>query len=148
MTPSEILKKLSSYPCRHLVVTGGEPSLQLDDLLVDLLHEEGFFIQVETNGTAPLPAGIDWVTCSPKSTEAGIAEVRVKTIDELKVVYTGQDVEKIAESISPAPMHFFLQPCSSKRYPTGSNTRETVDYILAHPHWRLSLQTHKLIDIP
>lgn len=141
MNAGEILHKLSEYPSRHLIITGGEPSLQLDQLLVDMLHDAGFFIQVETNGTHPLPEGIDWVTCSPK----GDNEVRLKHIDELKVVYLGQDVEAVAGKINA--MHYFLQPCSAPVYPTGSNRAETIEYILAHPHWRLSLQTHKLLDI-
>ncbi|MBD5266133.1 MAG: radical SAM protein [Bacteroides sp.] len=145
MTPPEIIGRLKSYPSRHIIITGGEPSLQLDQILVDLLHDEGYFIQIETNGTHPLPEGIDWVTCSPKGDGKGQCEVRLRSVDELKIVYEGQDVEAIAASI-PA-MHYFLQPCSSPRYEGGSNTPDTVNYILAHPHWRLSLQTHKLIDI-
>lgn len=145
MSPVQIAEALRAYPARHVVITGGEPSLQLDQMLVDLLHDEGWFIQIETNGTNRLPEEIDWVTCSPKPGPTGEITVRLRHIDELKVVYEGQDVEAIAGSI-PA-MHYFLQPCSSQCYPGGSNTADTVAYILAHPHWRLSLQTHKLIDI-
>ena len=131
----EVIEALSVYPARHLVITGGEPSLQLDDTLVDALHGQGWYIQIETNGTNPLPETVDWVTCSPKS-----APVVIKSVDELKVVYQGQDVEALAESI-PAE-NLYLQPCS------GKNIKAVVDYILTHPWWRLSLQTHKLIDIP
>lgn len=134
-----IVDRLCEYPSHHVVVTGGEPSLQLDDMLVDVLHEAGFYVQVETNGTRPLPGSVDWVTCSPK---AG-GKVVLDRIDEVKLVYTGQpetEIDAIASSL-PA-MHYFLQPCS------GENIPETVDYILSHPYWRLSLQTHKLIDIP
>ena len=145
MSPVQIAEALRTYPARHVVITGGEPSLQLDQMLVDLLHDEGWFIQIETNGTNQLPEEIDWVTCSPKPRPTGEITVRLRHIDELKVVYEGQDVESIANSI-PA-MHYFLQPCSSQGYPGGSNTADTVAYILTHPHWRLSLQTHKLIDI-
>ncbi len=145
MSPVQIAEALRTYPARHVVITGGEPSLQLDQMLVDLLHDEGWFIQIETNGTNQLPEEIDWVTCSPKPRPTGEITVRLRHIDELKVVYEGQEVESIANSI-PA-MHYFLQPCSSQRYPGGSNTADTVAYILTHPHWRLSLQTHKLIDI-
>ena len=91
-------------------------------------------ICIETNGTRPLPDGIDWVTCSPKEN----APVVLERVDEIKVVYTGQDLSAYAEI--PARYHF-LQPCSCQ------NTKEVVDYILRHPRWRLSLQTHKLIDI-
>ncbi|WP_285798604.1 radical SAM protein [Duncaniella freteri] len=135
MALGEILERVLPYPSRHIVITGGEPSLQLNDDLVEMLHNAGFYIQVETNGTNPLPEDIDWVTCSPK----GESEVRLKRIDELKVVYIGQDVEEIANRY--AAMHYFLQPCS------GKNIAETVSYILDHTHWRLSLQTHKIIGI-
>lgn len=145
MDPVEIIRELEKFPARHVVITGGEPSLQLDQLLIDMLHDAGYFIQIETNGTNPLPEGIDWVTCSPKSGPTGEIAVSLRTIDELKVVYEGQDVEAIASSL-PAT-HYFLQPCSSPRYEGGSNTAATVSYILANPHWRLSLQTHKLINI-
>lgn len=131
----ELISKLISFPARHLVITGGEPSLQVDRLLVDMAHDAGFYVQIETNGTHPLPDNIDWITCSPKEG----SEVVLKCVDELKVVFTGHDPEPLAESL-PAH-HYFLQPCS------GANIPQTVEYILAHPYWRLSLQTHKLINI-
>lgn len=134
MSADEIVAEVSRFTPRHIVVTGGEPALQLDSELVRALKAEKFFIQVETNGSLPLPPDVDWVTCSPKD-----APWEIGRIDELKVVYQGQDVETLA-SLLPAP-RLFLQPCS------GENIAETVDYIMSHPRWRLSLQTHKLIDI-
>ncbi len=134
MSAAEIIAAVSAFPSRHLVATGGEPLLQLDAELVRALKGAGFYIQVETNGSMPVPTGVDWVTCSPKE-----APWAVDRIDELKVVYQGQDVERLA-ALLPAPRHY-LQPCS------GLNTARTVEYILDHPRWRLSLQTHKLIDI-
>ncbi|MDE6497214.1 MAG: 7-carboxy-7-deazaguanine synthase QueE [Muribaculaceae bacterium] len=134
MSAADIVAAVSAFPARHLVATGGEPLLQLDAELVRALKGAGFYIQVETNGSLPAPTGVDWVTCSPKDAPWGIDR-----IDELKVVYQGQDVEQLAAML-PAPRHY-LQPCS------GLNTAETVAYILSHPRWRLSLQTHKLIDI-
>jgi len=131
----DIIEQVTSFPARHIVVTGGEPLLQLDKPLIDALRQAGFFIAIETNGTLPVPPGIDWVTCSPKQ-----PPLAIDRINELKIVYQGQDVEAIAESL-PSTDHRFLQPCS------GTNTPETVEYILSHPWWRLSLQTHKLIDI-
>ncbi len=131
----EIMEKVTSFPSRHIVITGGEPSLQLDGILVDILHDAGFYIQVETNGTNSIPDNVDWVTCSPK----GDSTINLRRIDELKVVYLGQDVEEIASRYNA--LHYFLQPCS------GKNIFETVDYVKRHPHWRLSLQTHKLINI-
>ncbi len=135
MTAAEIAAEASRHTARHLVLTGGEPSLQADDALIDALHGAGFYVQVETNGTRPLPQAVDWITCSPKD-----APVVLGRIDELKVVYEGQDVEAVADSL-PAARALFLQPCSC------TNTAEVVAYILDHPRWRLSLQTHKLIDI-
>lgn len=135
MTADEIAGAAEQYAPRTLILTGGEPALQADAELIDALHTRGFDIHIETNGTRPLPPGIDWVTCSPK-----YEPVVLDRIDELKIVYQGQDVEAIADSL-PTAGHYFLQPCS------GTNTAEVVRYILEHPRWRLSLQTHKLIDI-
>ena len=136
MSVDSIIEAIENYPTRHIVITGGEPSLQLDDTLVNALHRAGWYIQVETNGTNQLPESIDWVTCSPKNG----TNILQNRIDELKIVYTGQEVETIAEAI-PAT-HLFLQPCS------GANTDAVINYILAHPWWRLSLQTHRLLNIP
>ena len=134
MTGEEIADACAAYPARHLVVTGGEPLLQLDSALLLLLKARGFYVQIETNGTLPAPPEVDWVTCSPKDAPWGINRV-----DELKIVYQGQDVEETASHFDTTLL--YLQPCS------GLNTAETVEYILAHPRWKLSLQTHKLIDI-
>lgn len=133
---AEIVEAVKAFPARHVILTGGEPALQVTPLLVDMLHALGCFVQIETNGSAPVTSEIDWITCSPK----GDYKICLPRVDELKIVYQGQDVEAIASRI--AATHLFLQPCS------GENIPETVDYILAHPWWRLSLQTHKLINIP
>lgn len=134
MSDAEILEAIAPYPAHWVILTGGEPSLWIDNPLIEQLHQAGRKIAIETNGTHPLPEGIDWVTCSPKEG----APVVLNKIDEVKVVYTGQPLEPYAAM--PAS-HHFLQPCS------GENTEEVVAYILQHPVWRLSLQTHKLIDI-
>lgn len=134
MTTDEIMAEVRRFNSHHIVVTGGEPLLQLSTPLLLALKADGYFIAVETNGSLPVPPMVDWVTCSPKEEPWNIDRV-----DELKIVYQGQDVEAIAERFN-AP-HLFLQPCS------GLNTAETIDYIMAHPHWRLSLQTHKILNI-
>jgi organic radical activating enzyme len=134
MTAREIVDAVSAYTPRHLIITGGEPTMQLDSNLVGALKHAGFFVQIETNGSNPVCDGVDWVTCSPKTEPWGIGHV-----DELKVVYQGQDVEALREHFGAR--HNFLQPCS------GKNIADVVAYIIAHPQWRLSLQTHKLIDI-
>ena len=135
-TSDEIVETLRPFPSRHIVITGGEPALQIDDELVGELHSRGWFIQIETNGTRPLPEGIDWVTCSPKPS----GKLAIKRADELKIVFLGQDVETLADAL-PAD-NLYLQPCSDE------NTEAVVEYIKSHPWWRLSLQTHKLINIP
>ncbi|MCD7936761.1 MAG: 7-carboxy-7-deazaguanine synthase QueE [Tannerellaceae bacterium] len=134
MSEEEIVNEVNQYPATHVVLTGGEPGLQLTASLVFLLKKAGKYIQIETNGTVELPEGIDWITCSPK--EGG--NLKVTSPQELKVVYTGQDLapyEQMDVSFR------CLQPCS------GNNTAEVVAYIRQHPQWHLSLQTHKLIDI-
>lgn len=124
-----------------VVCTGGEPLLQLDKPLVDAFHAEGFFIAVETNGTVEPPEGIDWLCVSPKAD----AEVIVKSGQELKLVYPQPEAmpEKFSEL---AFKNFYLQPMDSPKQ--AENTIAAVDYCKAHPQWRLSLQTHKFIDIP
>lgn len=135
MSDEAILHEVNKYPAKMVILTGGEPSLWIDDALIDMLHAAGKYICIETNGTRPLPEGIDWITCSPKTG----SDLCLKRMDEVKVVYLGQDIAPYEQL--PAA-HFFLQPCSCK------NTQETIACVLQHPRWRLSLQTHKLIDIP
>lgn len=134
MTDEEILAEVDKHPAATVILTGGEPALWIDDAFIDRLHTAGKYVCIETNGTKPLPFAIDWVTCSPKPG----AGLKVNRMDEVKVVYEGQDVS-VYEQL-PAE-HFFLQPCSC------SNTAATVACVMQHPRWRLSLQTHKLIDI-
>ena len=127
---------------RPLVVcTGGEPLLQLDPPLIQALHAAGLEIAVETNGTMAPPPGIDWLCVSPKA-EATLA---VTAGDELKLVYPQDDAppERFA---GLAFRHFFLQPMDGPA--REANTRAALAYCLAHPRWRLSLQTHKLLGIP
>ncbi|PYO69794.1 MAG: 7-carboxy-7-deazaguanine synthase [Gemmatimonadetes bacterium] len=126
---------------RFVVCTGGEPLLQLDAPLVQALHAAGFEIAVETNGTQQPPPGLDWLTVSPK---AG-ALLLLETGDELKLVYpqAGAEPERFA---GLAFRHFFLQPMDGPD--RERNTGLAVAYCLAHPQWRLSLQTHKLLGIP
>jgi 7-carboxy-7-deazaguanine synthase len=127
---------------RPLVVcTGGEPLLQLDPALIDGFHASGFEIAVETNGTVTPPAGIDWLCVSPK---AG-APLLVTGGSELKLVYPQEGAEPWRyEHLDFA--HFFLQPMDGPVQ--AANTEAAVQFCLAHPRWRLSLQTHKLLGIP
>ena len=140
MSAEQILSEVGKCggECRRVVFTGGEPSLQLDSELIDLLHDHGYLIHIETNGTRHLPEGIDWVTMSPKTDWQPQGKVILGKADELKLVYTGQDVSPW-ESFNAE--FFYLQPCSCQ------NTKEVVTYVQSHPLWNLSLQTHKLLDI-
>jgi len=126
---------------RFVVCTGGEPLLQLDAQLIDALHAYGFEIAIETNGTVPIPKGIDWICVSPKAR----AELVVEAGDELKLVYPQQGGEPDRYRLLRF-RHFFLQPMDGPE--REANTRDALTYCLAHPQWRLSLQTHKHLGIP
>ena len=123
------------------VFTGGEPLLQMDQALVDELHQIGFEIAIETNGTLECPEGIDWICVSPK---AG-TELILRKGEELKLVFPHQG----AEPEQYAGLHFqffFLQPMDGPDL--AVNTRQAVEFCLAHPQWQISLQTHKILGIP
>jgi len=126
---------------RFVVCTGGEPLLQLDVPLLRALHEAGFEVAVETNGTLPVLPGVDWVCVSPK---AG-SELQVRTGDEIKLVFpqAGAEPERFEQM---SFRNFFLQPMDGPQ--REANTEAALRYCLAHPRWRLSLQTHKLLGIP
>jgi 7-carboxy-7-deazaguanine synthase len=125
---------------RFVVCTGGEPALQLDDDLIGALHGRHFEIAVETNGTLPLPDGIDWICMSPK---AG-TEIVVTSGDECKIVYPQEGLDP-ADFESMAFDHHLLSPMDGPD--RASATEAAVAYCLAHPRWRLSLQTHKYLGI-
>lgn len=125
---------------RLVVLTGGEPLLQLDAALIDALHEQQFEIAVETNGTIAPPAGIDWLCVSPKAT----APLAVTSGDELKLVFPQADaMPKQFEHLNFA--HFLLQPMDGPAQ--ADNMQATIAYCMAHPRWRFSLQTHKVLGI-
>lgn len=130
--------KISSS--KLVVCTGGEPLLQLDTALIAALKAHQFEIAVETNGTLPAPPGIDWLCVSPKST----AELKQLTANELKLVYPQEDA--LPELLSSfQTKNFLLQPMDGPNL--ARNTQLAIAYCRAHPQWRLSLQTHKLIGI-
>ncbi|HYK12035.1 MAG TPA: 7-carboxy-7-deazaguanine synthase [Gemmatimonadales bacterium] len=124
-----------------VVCTGGEPLLQLDEPLIEALHRARFTVAIETNGTQLVPRGVDWVCVSPKAE----AELIVKAGDELKLVYPqeGGDPDRYDDL---AFKHFYLQPMDGPD--REWNTKLAMAYCLAHPRWRLSLQTHKYLGIP
>lgn len=128
---------------RFVVCTGGEPLLQLDQALVDALHARRFEIAVETNGTQVPPVGIEWMCVSPKGGEPLVVEEG----DELKLVYPQPEPDAQPDRFEHLAFdNFFLQPLDGPDL--EANTRACVEYCKAHPHWRLSLQTHKFLGIP
>lgn len=141
MSAEQIAGRVFAYstnPDTLIVLTGGEPSLQVDQALVDALHRHNQTIAIETNGTHKIPDGIDWVTVSPKAD----GTVVLNRADEVKLVFTNQPVTDIQHWLTAIrASHYYLQPCSC------SNTEEVTAYIQAHPEWRLSLQTQKYIHI-
>jgi 7-carboxy-7-deazaguanine synthase (Cx14CxxC type) len=126
---------------RFVVCTGGEPLLQIDGALIGALHERGFEIAVETNGTLAAPQGLDWICVSPKAD----AELKITTGDELKLVFPQEKaMPKRFENLNFR--NFYLQAMDGPD--TDENVKAATAYCLAHPKWRLSLQTHKMIGIP
>lgn len=125
---------------RFAVLTGGEPMLQLDAALIDALHKQGFEIAIETNGTQPVPAAVDWICVSPKAS----APLRQTCGHELKLVFPqlGAEPERY-EALGFD--HFLLQPMDGPDI--LRNTKAAIDYCLAHPRWRFSLQAHKVIGV-
>ena len=141
---------------KMVVLTGGEPALQVDEHLVGLIHQAGFYICIETNGTLPLPSGIDWITCSPKL--VSMHRLSLKRVNEVKVVFTGDyDPELWRRQLEAE--HWLLQPLhyhGDYLLTTGvdewendrnDNLDDTVRYILQHPFWRLSIQIHKITGL-
>ena len=150
MSVQEIVEEVNKYPLAPLVVlTGGEPSLFIDETFVaELKQKMGKKIAIETNGTQLLPNNLDWVTLSPKSAfEGGDLEPCVLTYcDELKVIYLGQDLTQY-DGIEAK--HRFLQPCfCENETQRKANMKACVDAVMQNPGWRLSLQIHRVLNIP
>ena len=145
---SHIMWEIRQYPSNHIVITGGEPVMQITSELTDTLHDEGYFIQIETNGSLPLPPGcsVDWITCSPKD-----LSVQVQHIDELKALfYDGLPhyPAELEDAQRYGIKHFSLQPLDTGNDELNKAILDnTINYILQHPKWNLSLQTHKLLNI-
>ena len=152
MTAEQIARRVfdySTHPHTLIVLTGGEPSLQVDNELVDALHAHQQTVTIETNGTRPVPDNIDWVTVSPKAVPAAESKVVLTQADEVKVVFT-ESTEKLLPlwRTTIRASHYYLQPCAQPgTEPIRANTEAVVAYILSHPDWKLSLQTHKYLHI-
>lgn len=150
---NEIIRRIADFPTRHAVITGGEPGLQLTGEFIERLHKEGYFVQVETNGTTTIPSNADWITCSPKT-----PEIKPERIDEIKLLFMGddQDDKRVSRYANVKATCRSLQPCDhsmTEHDPEVCHQRnlltleKCIAYIKAHPQWRLSLQTHKLLNI-
>lgn len=145
MSDEDIIRAIAGWPSRFVVLTGGEPTLQVDDAFIALLHANGYEVAMESNGTRPAPAGIDWLTVSPKEAfTGGNGRLAVTRCHELKCLFDG--VTPVSDYGVEAD-YYYLQPCD-----TGDAERNRsviascIDYIRRNPKWRLSLQTHKLAD--
>jgi len=147
LSQQEIVNAVEQFGTPHVILTGGEPAMQVDEKLVDALHQAGKMVFMETNGTLPIPKGIDWVTCSPKC--ARLEALRIDHVNEIKIVYTGQRMESYNAMIEHyRPTSLRLQPCDTGLAQRNAElTQGAIDYVIEHPQWRLSLQTHKLINI-
>ena len=145
----EIADAIECFPAKFVVITGGEPSLQLTEHFVDVLHGRGLFVAVETNGTRPLPGNVDWITLSPKDLFVGNAgKVALRKVNELKVVFDGIHEPEEYDNIDVSHGRF-LQPCDmGNAQRNAAIVEQTIDYIKMHPQWQLSLQTHKMVNIP
>lgn len=148
LTAKQITDRIQSLTtdCKFIVLTGGEPTLQIDRQLIQALHAHGYYLSIETNGTQPVPEGIDWVTCSPKQAFLGEkAAVCLTHADEVKVVFDGMHPLSTYGIITH---NLFLQPCDTGDAVRNHEIlRSAIAYVETHPQWRLSLQQHKLIGI-
>lgn len=145
-TPDELVAELDRVwlgegtGVRFVVCTGGEPLLQLDDALIQALHAAGYEVAVETNGTVEPPAGIDWLCVSPKAGN----ELVVRSGQELKLVYP-QERQDPESMLALDFAHFYLQPMDGSHL--DANTQATLAYCMAHPRWKFSLQSHKVLGV-
>lgn len=152
MTDDEIIDEVKKMSAQQIVLTGGEPSLFIDEFFIKRLKKEtGLKIAIETNGTHPLPEGIDWVTVSPKEGMSNFGDTSLQVVhaDELKVVDTGQNLEPYfnLDCVDEKTI-MVLQPCYTENPDTReSNLKNTINKVLKDPRWRLSLQTHKFLGI-
>lgn len=147
-TQAEILREIEKYaPCTHIIFTGGEPSLQLTEPFVEMLVKKGYFVAVETNGTHQLPFSVSWITCSPKFEFCKNAKLQLDWIDELKVIYRGNGQDMSLYNDIEAE-EYYLQPCDVGNPEDNKQIiKETIYFIKHNPKWKLSLQTHKILNI-
>ena len=137
MTDAEIVNEIAQYPSHFVVLTGGEPTLQVDAALIEALHSHGYEIAMESNGTIIPPVGVDWLTVSPKQNPV------VKRCNELKCLF---DESGDVNDFGVIADYYYLQPCDVGEADRNHLiTQKCIAYIKNHPRWSLSLQTHKLM---
>lgn len=139
----EVMKQ--SFSCKYVVLTGGEPTLQVNSKLLELLHNKGYFVAIETNGTNEIPAGVDWVTCSPKYQFVNNGKLAIKRCNELKLVYTGKN--EVSDFGIKAD-YYYLQPCDTgDKKENGFIIWKLVDFVKQNPRWKIGLQTQKILEV-
>lgn len=145
MTVHEILEQIKVYPCKWIIWTGGEPTIQLRDEHLAVFRQHGYKQAIETNGTRKVPSLIDYITCSPKQDYETIKS-RIPSVDEIRIpVQAGDALPDI--SVFPPAANYFLSPVFDEDKINIENVNYCVELIKANPQWRLSLQVHKLIYI-
>lgn len=148
MTEEEIVEEVKKYTAMLVVITGGEPSLQLTESLVNKLHDAGKYVAVETNGTRQLPDNVDWITVSPKQSYVGKAgKVVLKHADEIKVVFdVGNPIEDPTFGICAD--NYYVQPCDTGNAKKNQeNYNYCVEFVKNNPLWKISLQTQKILNV-
>jgi 7-carboxy-7-deazaguanine synthase len=150
MSITEIMTILEQWTTRRIIYTGGEPAMQKLRPLSDELHSKGYNIAIETNGTIELKEGlVDWICVSPKDMLYPEFSIKQRKGDELKVVYTGQDLS-MYDNLKKGFDNLFLQPCYDESKDAGTNGEtfhSTFDIVMQNPGWNLSLQTHKWMGV-
>lgn len=146
MSIDEILAKIAEWEqCRFIVLTGGEPTLQVDNDFVEIMHGYGYTVAIETNGTREVPSNIDWITVSPKAAYVENGKVWVTYADEVKVVYDG--VHEVSD-FNIQTNYLYVQPCDTGDPVRNQEIiRKTVEFIKKNPQWSLSLQTQKILNV-
>jgi 7-carboxy-7-deazaguanine synthase len=145
MTVDEVLGEIAAYPCRWIVWTGGEPSLQLTAEIVDAFKEKGYKQAIETNGNNPAPEGLDWVAVSPKVAEHVLKKNFPKGVTELR--YVRHKGQKGVPDPSVSAQYYYLSPIFNGDRPDWENIRHCIDLCLQNPRWKLSLQMHKFLKV-
>ena len=148
LTEDEICAEIAKYPASLVVITGGEPTLQLTETLIGKIHELSKTVAIETNGTRPVPRGVDWVTVSPKSLFVGeIGKPVIKTAQEVKIVL--DDLHTYDDpTFGITAAHYFVQPCDTSDEARNRDIiNRCVNFVKENPLWRLSLQTQKILRV-